>query len=164
MIFNDYLNSSEFFDAWKLQYPSFFSILELKFYDFNVMYEQDRLDKLINSFLIENYNELTKFVNLEKQMLEVFLKENYGSLSDMDVVNNPNEVSTSILSYDGLSNDGDFNKTTNTHTGNSTNNTKQKSVNYLEVFISLNQIKLASLYIDLIKDFGNKFLQLCYNN
>lgn len=155
-----YKNQSAFYEKWELSFPTFFKCLNNKYTAFTVMYETESLDRMINGFLEENITELTKFIELEKQLQEVFLKENYGNLNVMDVLNTPDETSATILSYDGLSNKGEFNRTTSTHTGKSTNNTTNKSVNNLDVFLSLNQMKLNGLYKELIKDFGYKFLQL----
>ena len=163
MTYLEYKNLSTFYKTWEINYPTFFKCLDNKFFDFNVLYEVASLDRMIVSFLAENYNELTKFLQLEKQLEDVFLKENYGNQNEMNSISLPDEVSETILSYNGLSDDGEFNKTTSKHMGKSSNNTKQKTVNNLEIFLTLNQVKLTSLYYDLIKDFGNKFLQLCYN-
>lgn len=163
MTFSQYKNLSVFYTNWEVSFPTFFKCLNNKYYNFNVMYPVDSLDRMITGFLEENFNELSKFLELEKQIREVFLKENYGNVNVMDVINLPDETSSTILSYDGLSARGEFNRTTTKHTGVSTNNTKNKSVNNLEVFLNLNQIKLNSLYQELIKNFGYKFLQLCYN-
>ena len=163
MTYSEYTNLSEFYTTWKVNFPTFFKILDNKYFDFNVLYEVQSLDKMIIGFLAENYNELTKFLELEKQLADVFLKENYGNFNNMDVINLPDETSSTILSYDGLSDKGEFNRTTTKHVGVSTNNTKNKSVNNLEVFLNLNQIKLNAMYKELTKDFGYKFLRLWYN-
>ena len=163
MTYSEYINESKFIDNWKIEFPKFFECVEMRYFDFNILYTTETLDRLISGFLIENDNELTKYKNLEKQLFDVFLKENYGTTTNMDVLNLPDEVSETILSYDGINSDGEFNKTTSKHMGKSSNNTKQQSVNVLETFISLNQITLNSFYYDLLKKFGNKFLQLCYN-
>ena len=96
-------------------------------------------------------------------MQDVFLKEIYGNINEMNSVSLPDEVNETILSYDGFEADGEFNKTTSKHMGKSTNNTNQKSVNNLEIFLTLNQVRLKGMYFELVKDFGNKFLQTCYN-
>ena len=163
MTYSEYTNLSEFYTTWKVNFPTFFKILYNKYFDFNVLYEVQSLDRMIIGFLAENYNELTKFLELEKQLKEVFLKENYGNLNEMNSISSPDEINETILSYDGFEADGEFNKTTSKHMGKSTNNTNQKSVNNLEIFLTLNQVKLKSLYNELTKEFGNKFLQICYN-
>ena len=163
MTYSEYTNLSEFYTTWKVNFPTFFKILDNKYFDFNVLYEVPSLDKMIIGFLAENYNELTKFLELEKQLADVFLKENYGNLNEMNSISSPDEINETILSYDGFEADGEFNKTTSKHMGKSTNNTNQKSVNNLEIFLTLNQVKLKSLYNELTKEFGNKFLQICYN-
>lgn len=163
MTFSQYKNLSAFYSIWEEKFPTFLKCLDNKYFAFKVLYGVESLDKLITGFLAINYNELYKCLELEKQLKDTFLKENYGSFNEMDVINKPNETNTVILSYDGLSDDGEFNRTTTNHFGDSTNNTKNKSVNNLEIFLNLNQIKLNSLYGELIKDFGHKFLQLCYN-
>lgn len=158
-----YKNESKFYLNWEVNFPTFFKCLDNKYFAFTVLYEVDSLDRLISGFLEENKNELTKFIELEKQLKDVFLKENYGNFNQMDVINLPDETSSTILSYDGLSDKGEFNRTTTKHVGVSTNNTKNKSVNNLEIFLNLNQIKLDGFYKELIKEFGYKFLQLWYN-
>lgn len=163
MTYLEYKNLSTFYKTWEVKFPTFFKILNNKYFDFNVLYPVSSLDILIVGFLEENNNELTKFIQLEKQLQDVFLKENYGNLNEMNSVSLPDEVNETILSYDGFEADGEFNKTTSKHMGKSTNNTNQKSVNNLEIFLTLNQVKLKSLYNELTKEFGNKFLQICYN-
>ena len=61
MTYSEYTNLSEFYTTWKVNFPTFFKILYNKYFDFNVLYEVQSLDRMIIGFLAENYNELTKF-------------------------------------------------------------------------------------------------------
>ena len=61
MTYSENTNLYEFYTTWKVKFPTFFKILNNKYYDFNLQYEVQRLDRMIIGILAENYNELTKF-------------------------------------------------------------------------------------------------------
>ncbi|MGL4617137.1 MAG: hypothetical protein ACRCUM_02765 [Mycoplasmoidaceae bacterium] len=162
MIYREYLEVSSIKDEFKDNFSTYYKILENRFFDFTILYDPVNLDILIEGFLLQNLNELIKGKELEKQLLDAFNRENYGSVNNMEVVSSPDESNETILSYDGEA-QGEFSKSQSITKGKNLSNTSQKSFNQLEIFLSLNQLELNGIYNNLVKEFSLRFLQLCYN-
>ena len=130
----------------------------LKFKNYELLYEQERFIDLFKSSLIENHIELLKIKKLMEQQ-EMWALGNVAD-SSTDMTNTSN--STGIQSYQGYNVEGDFSKNTaeSNSSGNST--AKSTSINNTDEFNKL----IAFDYSTLLDKIYDKFVVLfilCYN-
>lgn len=130
----------------------------LKFKNYELLYDQERFIDLFKSRLIENHIELLKIKKLMEQQ-EMWALGNVAD-SSTDMTNTSN--STGTQSYQGYNVEGDFSKNTaeSSSTGNST--AKSTSINNTDEFNKL----IAFDYSTLLDKIYDKFVVLfilCYN-
>lgn len=130
----------------------------LKFKNYELLYDQERFNDLFKSTLIENHIELLKIKKLMDQQ-EMWALGNVAD-SSTDMTNTSN--STGTQSYQGYNVEGDFSKNTaeSLSTGNST--AKSTSINNTDEFNKL----IAFDYSTLLDKIYDKFVVLfilCYN-
>lgn len=130
----------------------------LKFKNYELLYEQERFIDLFKSTLIENHIELLKIKKLMEQQ-EMWALGNVAD-SSTDMTNTSN--STGTQSYQGYNVEGDFSKNTaeSSSTGNST--AKSTSINNTDEFNKLIAFDYSTLLDKIYDKFVVLFL-LCYN-
>lgn len=130
----------------------------LKFKNYELLYDQERFIDLFKSTLIENHIELLKIKKLMEQQQMWALGNVADSSTDMTNTSN----STGTQSYQGYNVEGDFSKNTaeSSSTGNST--AKSTSINNTDEFNKLIAFDYSTLLDKIYDKFVRLFL-LCYN-
>lgn len=161
MLFNEIYNETptDLYSYVVIKYGSTIADwFNLKFKNYELLYEQERFIDLFKSTLIENHIELLKIKKLMEQQEMWALGNTADTFTDM--TNNSNSSGTQ--SYQGYNVEGDFSKNTaeNSSSGNST--AKSTSINNTDEFNKL----IAFDYSTLLDKIYDKFVVLfilCYN-
>lgn len=130
----------------------------LKFKNYELLYEQERFIDLFKSSLIENHIELLKIKKLMEQQ-EMWALGNVAD-SSTDMTNTSN--STGTQSYQGYNVEGDFSKNTAESNASGNSTAKSTSINNTDEFNKL----IAFDYSTLLDKIYDKFVVLfilCYN-
>lgn len=145
------------------EFISFKFYIDKKYGRLNILYQNEVLDDLIDSFLEENYLELKK--------IESILSTKYEDWKLVDLISDTfltnkksNQSSNSLVqnSYDGFNADGDFNNQKSTGDNNYNTESKTQGYNLLNQMYRISKEHFDMLYEHLGNMFLEDFLQVYY--